>query len=72
MMRKTKVLGAMIMFVMVFNSLARAGVSELVNPSFEDDRDISDITTEEPNGWDVDLPADIFGGWAAAGSSAIK
>ena len=52
------------MVMLLFGSLAQAGISELMNGSFEDDgRSISDITLEKPKGWDVNMPADRFGGW---------
>lgn len=34
----------------------------LVNGSFEDDKRIIDISTREPNGWDVNVPVLQFGG----------
>lgn len=39
---------------------AQAGVCEIVNGSFEDDGMIDDITAQEPNGWDVNLPSGQF------------
>ncbi len=60
MERKSILLAVFIMLLSINNLSAYAGV--LVNGSFEDDSWIDDITVEEPNGWDVNVPAN-FGGW---------
>ncbi len=49
-----------VMLLSIYSVGAYAG--EIVNGSFEDDGWIDDITVEEPNGWDVNMPGN-FGGW---------
>ena len=61
-MKKAAFIAAVIVMMLLTNK-TKAGVSEIVNGSFEDDGLIYDITVEEPNGWDVNAPADKFGGW---------
>ena len=55
---------------------AQAGVCEIINGGFEDDGQINDITTREPNGWDVNLPSGKFTGktdasWSTDGSFSL-
>jgi hypothetical protein len=54
-------IGAM-MTVLFAAGWANAGVCEIINGSFEDDGRIDDITIQEPNGWDVNMPTDKFTG----------
>lgn len=61
-MKKTTFVAA-IMVVLLFGGWVKGGVSVIVNGSFENDGLIADITVEEPNNWDVNLPTDQFGGW---------
>ena len=61
-MKKAKVFAAVIVMVLAGNS-TQAGVCLIVNGGFEDDGYIPDITVQEPNGWDVNVPASQFGGW---------
>jgi hypothetical protein len=49
-----------IIAVLLTAGLAQAGVCEIVNRSFEDDGLINDVTQQEPNGWDVNVPSDKF------------
>lgn len=60
--KKVVVIGAT-MIVLLAADWALADVCEIVNGSFEDDGWISDITVEEPNGWDVNVLADKFEGY---------
>ncbi len=62
-----------VMVMMLAGNMAQAEVCEIVNGSFEDDDRIYDITAQEPNGWDVNVPANKFSGyvyrdWPADGS----
>ena len=41
---------------------AQADVCEIINGSFEDDGPVDDITKQEPNGWDVNVPSGKFTG----------
>ncbi len=52
-----------VIIMLAFASCIRADVSVIVNGSFEDDGVIADITAQEPNGWDVNLPPGQFDGW---------
>jgi len=53
-----------IVMVMVMTLLANcAQADEIINGSFEDDGLIYDIMVEEPSNWDVNAPAEQFGGW---------
>jgi len=51
------------MAALLFAGRTQAYVCEIINSSFEDDEWIDDIMVIEPNGWDVDGPADKFGGY---------
>lgn len=56
---------------------AQAGVCEIVNGSFEDDSSIGDITAQEPNGWDVNVPSGQFTGktetsWSTDGRFSLS
>jgi hypothetical protein len=61
MMRNLIAIGAT-MTVLFATGWAQAGVCEIINGSFEDDGQIGDITTREPNGWDVNVPSGKFTG----------
>ena len=61
-MKKVTVIGVT-MVVLLAPNLVRADVCEVVNRSFEDDGPIDDITKEDPNGWQVNVPVDKFGGY---------
>jgi len=55
---------------------AQAGVCEIVNGSFEDDGPVDDITAQEPNGWDVNMPSGKFTGeteasWSTDGNFSL-
>ena len=53
-----------VMGMLLLAGHARGGICEIVNGSFEDDGVIDDITAEDPNGWDVNLPGPgKFGGY---------
>jgi hypothetical protein len=62
-MKTIKVFTAVIiMFVMTQRT--QAGVSSIMNGSFEDDGYIADITVKQPTGWsDVNIPAGKFTGY---------
>lgn len=62
MMKKAAVIAATI-FVLLLAGMAQAGVSIVLNGSFEDDGGIDNITEQEPNNWDVNVPPNQFGGW---------
>jgi hypothetical protein len=65
MMRELTVVGTIMVMLLAAN-LTHAGVCEIVNGSFEDDGPINDITTQDPNGWVVSVPAGKFVGKADA------
>ena len=74
MMRNFIAVGAII--VMLFAVLANAGVCEIVNGSFEDDGRRDDITAQEPNGWEPNIPsgkftASIDASWSTNGSFSL-
>ena len=54
------------MALLLFAGWAQAEVCFIVNGSFEDDEWIVDIWGTEPNGWDVNGPADKFSGYVHA------
>lgn len=60
-MKRFLLLLAVIIMLLSVNNI-EAGAGEIVNGSFEADGWIDDITVEEPNGWDVNMPGN-FGGW---------
>lgn len=52
------------MVMLLVNNSAQAGVSVIMNGSFENNGLISDITAKAPQRWcDVNLPSGKFGGW---------
>jgi len=59
MMRNFIAVGA-IMSMSLATGWANAEVCEIVNGSFEDDGPIRDITAQEPNGWEPNVPSDKF------------
>ena len=64
-MKKTTVISAIMIIALVGNS-TQAGVSLVMNGSFEKDGIINDITVQSPRRWcDVNLPAGQFGGWVS-------
>jgi len=64
-MKKTMVISAVMIIALVGNS-TQAGVSLVMNSSFEKDGIINDITAQSPRKWcDVNLPAGQFGGWVS-------
>lgn len=62
MIRKTVAIGLMMVFLMTGKD-AKGEVCGIVNGSFEDDGRISDIVLQEPNGWEVNIPAGRFNGY---------
>jgi hypothetical protein len=71
MMKKTAIVVAVIMVMLLFGNLTKAGVSVIVNGTFEKDGRISNITEENtPHGWpDVNLPENKFVAWVKSGWS---
>lgn len=62
-MKKTTAAAVVIMVMLLFGNLTKAGVSVIVNGSFENDGEITDIASEIPHAWsDVNFPQDKFGG----------
>jgi len=61
-MKKAIVLGITMVVLLAVNQAQAAGC-QIVNGSFEDNNDIPDITVQEPNGWDVNIPAGAFLGY---------
>jgi hypothetical protein len=59
MMKSAMAIG-MIMVALLANNSVRAEGCGIVNPSFEDDGRIDDITMQEPNGWSVDVAEGKF------------
>ena len=75
MMKNLIAIGAMTLMLFAAG-WAQAGVCEIVNGSFEDDGLIDDITAQEPNGWDVNVPSGKFTGktdasWSTDGSFSL-
>jgi hypothetical protein len=62
-MMKSLIVTAIAAVMLSAVSSTRASVCEIVNGSFEDDGLIDNITVKEPNGWDVNMPADKFSGY---------
>jgi hypothetical protein len=62
MMKKLAVIGIMIVVLFAANRV-QAQSCQIINGSFEDPGWIPDITVQEPNGWDVNIPAGKFGGY---------
>jgi len=58
-------IGAM-MTILFATGWVYADVCEIINGSFEDNGQIGDIMTQEPNGWDVNIPSGKFTGKAEA------
>ena len=76
MMLKNWIVAGAIMVTLSGTNLAQTGTCEIVNGSFEDDGLIDNITVQEPNGWDVNVPsgkfvASITGSWSAGGSYSL-
>ncbi|MHC4501402.1 MAG: hypothetical protein ACYS21_20115 [Planctomycetota bacterium] len=75
-MKKTTVITA-VMVMLLFANWAQAGVSIVMNGSFENNGQIPDITAEEPRyWWDVNVPSDKFGGeimtnWSTRGDYSL-
>jgi len=71
MMKKTAIAAAVIMVMLLSGNLTKAGVSVIVNGTFEKDGWISNITEENtPHGWpDVNLPEKKFVAWVKSGWS---
>jgi len=75
-MMKSLVVVGVTMVMLSAGNWTRASVCEIANGSFESDGPVNDIITYEPNGWDVNMPADKFGGeidarWATDGSFSL-
>ena len=62
MMKSVMAIGAIMVMLLAVN-LARSEDCGIVNPSFEDDGAIGNISVEEPNGWIVDIPDGNFVGY---------
>jgi hypothetical protein len=63
---KTLKVFAAVMIMLLMAQRTRAGVSSIMNGSFEDDGYIADITVKQPNGWsDVNVPAGKFTGYVS-------
>lgn len=61
---KTAIFFAAIMVMLLLAQQTQAGVSLIMNGSFEDDGIINDIAVKAPRRWcDVNIPSDKFGGW---------
>lgn len=62
-MKKTTVTAA-VMVMLLLAQRTQAGVSLIMNGSFESDGIINDIAVKAPQRWcDVNIPSDKFGGW---------
>jgi len=69
---KWVMISAVMVMLMTVN-IVQADVWGLINGSFEDDGHIADITIQEPNGWDVNMPVGKLKGlvsnaWVTDGS----
>lgn len=61
---KRETIFAAIMVMFVLGGGVQAGISVLMNGSFEDNGYIADIAVEHPKHWcDVNIPTDKFAGW---------
>lgn len=68
-------IGAM-MTILFATGWVYADVCEIINGGFEDDGQIGDIMTQEPNGWDVNIPSGKFTGrteasWSTEGRFSL-
>ncbi|MHC4544887.1 MAG: hypothetical protein ACYSYL_10225 [Planctomycetota bacterium] len=76
-MKKAKVFAA-VMVMLLLAQQTQAGVSLVMNGSFESDGVISDITVNTPRRWcDVNVPSDKFGGeintlWSTHGNYSLR
>jgi len=75
-MAKSLVVVGVTMVMLSVGNWVQADICEIVNGSFESDGPINDIVIHEPNGWDVNVPADKFGGeidarWSTNGSFSL-
>lgn len=59
MKRNLTAIGAT-MLMLLAAGRSNADVCEIINGSFEDDGTIDDITVQEPNGWDPNIPSGKF------------
>jgi len=62
MMKIIMAIGVIMAVLLAGNSVRGDGCG-IVNPSFEDDGRIDDITIQEPNGWSVDISSGKFTGF---------
>jgi hypothetical protein len=62
MMKKAITIG-MTMFLLLAGNSVQAQICQIANGSFEDDGSINNISIQEPNGWDVNIPASKFFGY---------
>jgi hypothetical protein len=65
-----------IMTILLATGWVNADVCEIINGGFEDDGRIDDITIQEPNGWDVNIPSGKFTGktdasWSTEGRFSL-
>jgi hypothetical protein len=75
MLKNWIVAGAM-MVTLSGTNWAQTDTCEIVNGSFEDGGLIDDITAQEPNGWDVNVPsgkfvASVGGSWSTDGNFSL-
>ena len=61
-MKSVMAIGVIMVVLLAGNSVRAEGCG-IVNPSFEDDGRIDDITVQEPNGWSVDIAEGKFSGF---------
>ena len=74
-MKNIIIIGATIVMLSGTN-WAQDNVFEIINESFEDDGLIDDITAQEPNGWDPNIPSGQFTGrtdasWSTDGNFSL-
>lgn len=75
-MLKNWIVAGAIMVTLSGTNWAQTDTCQIVNGSFEDDGLIENITAQEPNGWDANVPsgkfvASIGGAWSADGSFSL-
>lgn len=61
-MMRNFIVVVVIMLMLLAAGWANADVCQIVNGNFEDDGTIDDITAQEPNGWDPNVPSGKFTG----------
>ncbi len=75
-MLRNLIIAGTIMFMLSGTNWTQDGVCQIINGSFEDDGRIDDITAQEPNAWEPNVPSGKFNGrtdasWSTDGSFSL-